>query len=285
MLQLVQGITATVRAVKEVDPDSIMVHVEAAGLSRAVRQDLEVLATEEQRRGFVAYDLLTGKVTPDHPLFVWLLRSGAAPDLLAEIASRPVEIDVLGLNFYPQWSTQHLYVDQRGRLAYRAHEEDGAGFAAVVNDYYERYRAPVIITETSAFGSDELRARWLHTSVEAVKYLRSQRVPVVGYTWFPLFTMIDWRYRHSQGPVEHYRLDLGLYRLGDAAARVRWESTPLVEQFRRFTADPAAAVGPLDPATLDTPPGDGFCHPVARDLPASDQQLVLQPGAASADGD
>ena len=36
----------------------------------------------------------------------------------------------MGLNFYPQWSTQQLYIDRRGRLAYRRVEQDGAGFSA-----------------------------------------------------------------------------------------------------------------------------------------------------------
>jgi beta-glucosidase/6-phospho-beta-glucosidase/beta-galactosidase len=250
MLQLVRGIIATVEAIKEVDPLSIMVHVEATGLSRAIRQDLESLAVEEQRRGYLAYDLLSGAITHDHPLFPWLIRSGASVDMLDEIARHKISLDVLGMNFYPQWSTQHLYVDPKGRLAYRAHEEDGAGFAAVVNDYYQRYKAPIIITETSAFGSEELRARWLKSSVEAVKYLRSQRVPVLGYTWFPMFTMIDWRYRHGQSPLDHYRLELGLYRLGDDPAGGRWIPTPLVEQVRNYIADSAESVGALDPSAL-----------------------------------
>jgi hypothetical protein len=276
MLQLVRGIAATVEAIKEIDPSSVMVYVEAAGLSRANRQDLEVLAVEEQRRGFIAYDLLTGRVTPDHPLFVWLLRSGASPDMLSEIASRPVKLDVLGLNFYPQWSTQHLYVDSKGRLAYRIHEEDGASFAALINDYYERYRVPIIITETSAFGADELRTHWLKSSVEAVKYLRGQRVPVVGYTWFPMFTMIDWRYRHSTAPAEQYRIELGLYRLADHQPRARWTPTPLVEQFRAFSADPAASIGTLDAAALDAPLA-------AADETRRDGGLDLQPEAVEGD--
>src|SRR5215211_4462772 len=66
MLQVAKGILKTVQAIKKVDPHSIMVHVEATGLSRAARQDLQVLATEEQRRGYLCYDLLTGRVNPDH---------------------------------------------------------------------------------------------------------------------------------------------------------------------------------------------------------------------------
>jgi beta-glucosidase len=171
--------------------------------------------------------------------------------MLDEIARHPISLDVLGLNFYPQWSTQHLYVDPKGRLAYRAHEEDGVGFAGVINDYYQRYNAPVIITETSAFGSEELRSRWLKSSVEAVKYLRSQRVPVVGYTWFPMFTMIDWRYRHARAPLEHYHLELGLYRLNnDPTAERRWSATPLVEQVQNYIAHSADSIGTLDPSVL-----------------------------------
>ncbi len=285
MLQLVRGIIATVNALKEIDPECVLVHVEAAGLSRAIRQDLEVLAVEEQRRGYLAFDLLTGNVTPEHPLYTWLLRSGASPNALAEIASTPISLDVIGLNFYPQWSTQHLYVDARGRLAYRVHEEDGAGFAALINDYYERYRVPIMITETSAFGAEELRARWLKSSVEAVKYLRSQQVPVLGYTWFPMTTMIDWRYRHGTGPKEQYRIELGLYVLDEQAQHGRWTATPLVEQLRGYINDPATAIGELDPSAL----ADTHQTPALRahlsDPHVSGEQFILHPQSQSAEGD
>ncbi|HEX8070011.1 MAG TPA: family 1 glycosylhydrolase [Pyrinomonadaceae bacterium] len=284
MLQLARGIVATVNALKEVDPDAVMVHVEAAGLSRAIRQDLEALAIEEQRRGYLAYDLITGQVTPDHPLYTWLLRSGALPDALAELTRNHITLDVMGLNFYPQWSTQHLYVDGRGRLAYRTHEEDGVGFAALINDYYQRYRVPLMITETSAFGAEELRARWLKSSVEAVKYLRSQRVPVLGYTWFPMFTMIDWRYRHGTGPAEQYRIELGLWVLDEKRAGGRWQPTPLVEQYCAYIQNPAESVGPLDPAALAharrTPAAAAHMH----EVPAGDAPLVLQAQEPPRDG-
>ncbi len=285
MLQLVRGIAATVNAIKEIDPQAVMVHVEAAGLSRAIRQDLEVLAVEEQRRGYLAYDLLVGSMTPEHPLYTWLLRCGAAPDTLTEIARKPIALDMLGLNFYPQWSTQHLYVDARGRLAYRPHEEDGAGFAALINDYYERYRVPVMITETSAFGAAELRARWLKASVEAVKYLRSQRVPVLGYTWFPMTTMIDWRYRHGNAPMEQYRIELGLYVHDNNAARGRWTPTPLVEQLRTYINNPADAIGALDPTALAATHRTDATAAHLTDEQARLEQYVLQPQAERIEGD
>jgi beta-glucosidase len=245
VLQLVKGILKTVAALRRADPQALLVHVEASGLSRAAREELQALAVEEQRRGFLCYDLLTGQVTPDHPLFPWLVRNGARVDDLLEIEQQRITLDVMGLNFYPQWSTQQLYIDRRGRLAYRSVEQDGAGFATMIRDYYQRYRAPIIVTETSAVGPEELRARWLETSVSTIRQLRAEGVPVLGYTWFPLFTMIDWRYRFEQGPLEDYLLELGLYTLNRACALPRWLPTPLVEQLRGYVADPAGSIGSL----------------------------------------
>jgi beta-glucosidase/6-phospho-beta-glucosidase/beta-galactosidase len=245
MLQLVKGIIATVEAIKQIDPGTIMVHVEAAGLSRAATQDLDASAIEDQYRRYLSYDLLTGKVTPEHPLFAWLVHNGATLKALAELAEQAIELDVIGLNFYPRWSTKQLYVDRRGRLMYRLVEKDGSGFSALIQQYYKRYKAPIIVTETSEYGSPLRRLRWLQASVNAVKHLRAAGVPVLGYTWFPLFTMIDWSYRYGNGPSDQYRIELGLYTLnGDGTNR--WQATPLVDQFRTYVNHADDAIGPLN---------------------------------------
>ncbi|HEY9422366.1 MAG TPA: family 1 glycosylhydrolase [Thermoanaerobaculia bacterium] len=245
MLQLVRGIQRTVAAIKEVDPGALMVHVEATGLARAAREDLEALAVEDQRRGYLAYDLLTGRLTPDHPLFTWLLRNGAGPDELAAIRRDAIPLDVIGMNFYPQWSTQQVTVDRKGRVAWQAVEQDGSGFKDLIRDYWRHYQVPIMVTETSAKGPLEIRSRWLEASVAAIRDLRGEGVPVLGYTWFPMFTMIDWRYRYGKKPLEHYHLDLGLYTLAPEGSERRWQPTPLVEQFRGYVGNPGESVGPL----------------------------------------
>jgi beta-glucosidase/6-phospho-beta-glucosidase/beta-galactosidase len=244
LLQVIRGIEATCRTLREVQPDAVLVHVEASGLSRAARADLAALAADEQDRSWLPLDLVFGRVGPDHPLFPWLVRSGASPDELAAIADTPARVDYLGLNFYPQWSTTQLFIDRRGRLAYRPVEQEGSGFMALIDAYWRRYDLPILVTETSARGSEEVRARWLESSVETIRELRGRGVPVLGYTWFPLFTMIDWKYRFGRGPLEEYRLELGLFSL-DESGRHRWRPTPLVEQYRSYTLDAESAVGPL----------------------------------------
>jgi beta-glucosidase len=245
-----------VRAMKQIDPQSIMVHVDAAGIVRAERPDLQRLAEEDQLRRFICYDLITGRVDTEHALFPWLVRNGVSPDELAALSGQAIELDVLGLNFYPQWSTKQMYINRQGKLSYREIERQGAGFAEMIAGYHERYQAPVIVTETSARGSDRVRSNWLAAGVGAIKALRGQGVPVLGYTWFPIFTMIDWSYRLARGPVEQYRLELGLYKLG-REGEPRWTATPLVEQFRAYVAGPEAAIGTLAQAP-DTAQGPEY---------------------------
>lgn len=244
ILQLVKGIMSTVAALKAVDPGFVMVHVDAAGLIRAARHELVPLAQEDQHQLYLVYDLLTGRVTDAHPLFNWLLRQGAPLNDLAAIAQGAISLDVMGLNFYPQWSTKLLYFNGRSQMAARTTERQGAGFAEMIATYYARYRVPIMVTETSAHGSERARAMWLDRGLAAIKALRAGGVPVLGYTWFPIFTMIDWRYRLGRGPLERYRLELGLYKLGEEGG-ARWIPTPLVQPFLGYRNNPAASIGEL----------------------------------------
>lgn len=249
---IAKGIVQTVRAIQALDPSAIMVHVEAAGLTRAARVELEPLAIHHRHRGYLFFDLLTGRVDRQHPLYSWLLEHGVSRDDLAALAADPITIDIMGLNFYPQWSTKQVVADDQGRVRLRNIEHRGHGFAQMIADFYERYRVPLMITETSAKNSLAIKQRWLQTSIAAVRTLRQKGVPVIGYTWFPLFTMIDWKYRMGRLPLHHYAIELGLYeseRGHDGS--LRYVATPLVEQFRAATFDPAS-VGDLNQSKLST---------------------------------
>jgi beta-glucosidase len=244
---LAQGIVQTVRSIRAVDPAAVMVHVEAAGLTRAARAELEPLAAEQRRRGFLFYDLITGRVEPSHPLFSWLLTNGVSYTALEQLQTQAIELDVMGLNFYPQWSTQQISLNAKGQISYRATEQDGACFRELILDYYERYCVPIMITETSAKDGLAIKQRWLEASVATVRALRQAAVPVIGYTWFPLFTMVDWRYRTGRRSLQHYLIELGLYEADPGTHPLRYCPTPLVAQFNALTQDPAAAVGDLQP--------------------------------------
>jgi beta-glucosidase len=63
--------------------------------------------------------------------------------------------------------------------------------------------------------------------------LRSEGLPLVGYTWWPLFSLVDWAYREGEKPAETYLWHMGMYDLvphGEGGF-LRIE-TPVVQAFR-----------------------------------------------------
>jgi beta-glucosidase len=250
-VNLADGILRTVEAVRQEEPRAVAVHVEATGVVRAHHPAIATVRFQEEAWTLLGLDLLTGKVDEDHPLAGRLLSNEISWHRLEDLRRRGIALDVLGLNFYPQWSTTELYLNRNGRLRARPTALDGATFGEMIEAYAGRYGAPVMVTETSAVGGDEGRAAWLQASLATIKRLRADGVPVIGYTWFPMFTMIDWRYRFGTKPADQYHVELGAFRLtGDAE---RWRATPLASAFARATADTDGSVGRLEPSSTPRP--------------------------------
>jgi beta-glucosidase/6-phospho-beta-glucosidase/beta-galactosidase len=65
------------------------------------------------------------------------------------------------------------------------------GWAVITQQYYERYRRPVMHTETNTFNAADA-PRWLWKEFYNVRYLREQGVPVIGFTWYSLLDQVDW---------------------------------------------------------------------------------------------
>ena len=77
----------------------------------------------------------------------------------------------------------------------------------------------------------------MRDSVEAVKRVRSSGIPLVGYTWWPLFALVTWAYRQGVNPPEYYLKQMGLWDLKDTERqRLERVATPLVNQYREIVA-------------------------------------------------
>ncbi len=193
----------TVQAIREQDPHATIVHVDAAGESLPASPAMEKLAALRTARTFVATDLITGRVDSEHLLLDWLLRNGMSEHDLAWHSDQPVEIDIVGVNYYPEYSV-HILMENRTSVAGERAWAGAEGLERAVRAFANRYDRPVMITETSTNGSIDSRSRWLNDSVQAVNRLRSEGIPLVGYTWWPLFDLIDWSYRAGARPIEEF---------------------------------------------------------------------------------
>ena len=107
---------------------------------------------------------------------------------------------------------------------------------------YERYNVPIFISETASMGSVKRRSEWLRDSVASTRRAREQGIPLVGYTWWPLFALVTWAYRQGTKPPEYYIKQMGLWDLS-SDAKLERKPTPLVEEFRLLAEAGASAVG------------------------------------------
>ncbi len=98
--------------------------------------------------------------------------------------------------------------------------------------YHRRYALPVLISETASEGPVARRRAWLEASVHAVASLRARGVPVVGYTWWPMFALVAWAYRQGKKPLAAYLKQMGLWDLTPTEGQLARAPTPLVAAYR-----------------------------------------------------
>ncbi len=234
---------------------AVFVHVDAGfryvGATDTEEHRDQVARMLDQR--YLAEDLLTGRVRDGHPLLNDLLHSGVSEVALAELAATPTPPDVMGVNYYPLHSTEvfEAGVQHRGGfLDPRPTRDDGtAGLVEVLADYERRYDVPVMLTETCVTGPINQRLAWLDASVEAVDGMRQAGHRIVGYTWWPLFDMYEWTWRHSTADRQEFQLAMGLYDLVESRDGLQRRKNALANRFRTHATEHNAQPS-LEAATL-----------------------------------
>jgi beta-glucosidase/6-phospho-beta-glucosidase/beta-galactosidase len=247
MRAVCHGIVAASEAIRAADPENVLCHVDATDLYESADPSLQGEVAHRQEIVFLALDLISGRVDAAHPLLEWLQNQGLSDADLAWFHERAVDLDVIGINLYPLFSRKVLSRSARGqrqRMPYA-----GADIVERLAEMYAtRYGRPVIISETASAGPVERRRTWLDDSVAAVRATRARGIPLVGYTWWPLFALVTWGYRQGTLPPERYLVQMGLWDC--AGPELERVATPLVDAYRALARSGAEAVGSLAPEAL-----------------------------------
>ena len=104
---------------------------------------------------------------------------------------------------------------------------DVYGYYVITRQYYERYRMPVMHTETNRAGKHAVE--WLWKEWMNLLRLREDGVPIIGFTWFGLVDMKDWdsALTKMRGTVN----TVGLYSLDRKERKVAREYRRLVQEY------------------------------------------------------
>ncbi|WP_133751870.1 beta-glucosidase [Pseudomonas sp. LP_7_YM] len=165
--QLVRASIAAIDAIRQHAPDARFVQCEPlihviAGSSRAH----EIARAEGYRLSqFEAWDLLAGRQWPG-------------------LGGREDCLDVIGANFYPhnQW-----FLNAGKVLKGDPHFRPLAGMLAEV---HQRYRRPVLLSETGAEGDD--RVPWLNYVTSQLALASTRGVSIEGLCWYPFLDYPGW---------------------------------------------------------------------------------------------
>ncbi|MDK6077816.1 b-glycosidase [Massilia varians] len=239
---LCRAAIAGVKAIRDVDPQARMVHIDP--LVRVVaprdRPDQEEAARYETHvDSFLAWDIIAGR---EHPEF------GGSPEIL----------DIVGTNVYS--FGQMEYRESGPHAPLEPGDERIAPLCDMLDTVWQRYRRPMIIGETSGLGHG--RPDWLRDVMgESLAAVR-RGMDLQGVCLFPAVDMPDW---HTGEWVGNGICDV----LDDCGELKRLPNQAYVEELRRWQKE-------LNRVTsLDEDP---FSDPVElQDVVDAAQRLNVQP--------
>ena len=283
------GIVRAMKAIRKINPRARLVATEDVGKSFAT-EPLAYQAEHENERRWLSLDLLFGRVVPGHPFYRWLRNKSASEAELDELAEAEVVPDLIGFDHYltserfldhrigrypgvaPGSNGRDRYVDVEAVRIARLRPELGPEVRLM--ETWERYGAPIAVTEVHHGCSREEQLRWLDEVWSAAQSARAKGADVRAVTLWALFGLVDWRSLLTRREGEY---DVGVF---DARS-----GTPRPTLIAKSAARLAAGE-PLDHPVLALPgwwrrPGRTHARRRFETLPARNRQVkpILITGA------
>jgi len=212
-------------AILNVRPDAVFINSESSDFTQPCCPDPQIveLAELENERRFLPLDLIYAHDLSDR-MKAHVRERGIADDLLLRFRNREVpRRSVLGLDYY-EWNERLIDTDGNIRSL-----GELFGWYVIANQYYQRYRRPMMHTETNRMDASDA-PRWLWRQWHNVQLLRKAGVPLVGFTWYSLTDQIDWNIGLSEalGLV----FPVGLFDLNRDVRVVGLAYKQLIDMFR-----------------------------------------------------
>ena len=223
---IVKANVLAMHAILDQRPDAIFIQSESSEYFHAENPAAIRPAEWMNSRRFLSLDLNYGrKVNSD--VYEFLMDSGMTRDEYHFFMNNNLKHHcVLGNDYY---ITNEHHVSADGMTYFAG---DIFGYNEITRQYYDRYRLPVMHTETNLKegpNGDEA-VKWLRKQFANILRVRNSGVPTVGFTWYSLTDQVDWdtALREDNGTVN----PLGLYDLDRNIRRVGTAYKQLIEDWR-----------------------------------------------------
>lgn len=210
-------------------PDVVIVQSESAEYLHEAKATPSFEVTLTNKLRFLSFDLLYAH-PPDADVCIYMMDNGltrAEYDWF--MAGEPPGYQVMGNDYYGR---NERILLPCGKLE---QAEGVLGWYEITRQYYQRYKKPVMHTETNHFDPD-MAPSWLWKQWINVLQMRKDGVPVLGFTWYSLIDQIDWDLGLSK--KEGHVNACGLYDLQRQPRPVAHSYRELLQEFGQITIVP-----------------------------------------------
>ncbi len=214
-------------------PDAIIVQSESAEYIHEAKADQSQEVKLKNKQRLISLDLLYA-IPPDSDICLYLMDNGLTREEYKWfMAGEPPGYQIMGNDYYGRNET---IIMPDGKISTA---EDVMGWYQITKDYYNRYRKPVMHTETNTFDAAQAPT-WLWKQWINILRMRSDGVPVLGFTWYSLTDQIDWDCGLTQ--KNNTVNECGLYDLNRNPRPVCEAYQMLLKEFGRITIVPHGEV-------------------------------------------
>ena len=156
-----------IMALKNKLPDCRILLVEPLVKIHPGLEQRELCMNEHNENQFQAMDIIAGRICP-------------------ELGGREDYLDILGFNYY--WNCQWTIGGEA--LAWPDLEGNRHHLRILLQEVYNRYCKPMIISETGHFGSG--RVEWLDEIIDECREVIAANIPLIGMCIYPVTDRPDW---------------------------------------------------------------------------------------------
>jgi beta-glucosidase/6-phospho-beta-glucosidase/beta-galactosidase len=214
---IVKANVLAMQAILEVRPDAIFVQSESSEYFHAENPKAIKPAELMNARRFLSLDLNYGRRI-ESEMYEYLLDNGMTRDEYHFFLSNNLKRHCIMGNDYYITNEHRVAVDGSTRSS-----GDIFGYHVITSQYYDRYRLPIMHTETNIQqgpNGDEA-VNWLWKEWANVIRVRNDGMPIVGFTWYSLTDQVDWdtalrENNNRVNPLGLYDLNRNIRPVGEA---------------------------------------------------------------------
>jgi len=206
LLNQMKAVVLAMAEIRKINPDAKLVQTEDLAKIYSTPQ-LKYQADFENHRRWLPFDLLCGMVRRDHPLWKYLIRSGATESSLKFFIDNPCPPDIVGADYYAtseRFLDEGLYKYPRRTHgsnhferyadveAFRVRHGQPSGIKLLLKECWDRYHLSIAVTEVHINCDPDNQIRWFSEIRNACIALMQKGVDIKAVTSWAMLGSYGW---------------------------------------------------------------------------------------------